>query len=140
MFILAISQQIHLIEDEEALLTYLDNIGKCKVPTDHRISFKLQSALVVLSYPGGPLFPTRNVRTAAKNVVNILYPTGRYSRRLVNLFFRILHPYYWPNDALYWIKQNLIALFKLYVMYIIAFFSWLKTMLIPCIKDKSHKS
>lgn len=55
---------------------------------------KMKSLVYKHTLPGSPLFPTQHVRSVARATMDDLFPAGKYARRLVYLFFRLLHPYY----------------------------------------------
>ena len=59
-----------------------------------------------LGVNAGPLFPTREVRHAAKQTIDELIPSGRTVRAIVRIVFRLLHPYYWPASFLNWMLSK----------------------------------
>eukprot|EP00850_Spirogloea_muscicola_P006111 SM000028S10205 [mRNA] locus=s28:932255:936106:+ [translate_table: standard] len=99
IFVTEITNQLQKIRVEPVLLTYLQKTQALKgVELRTTTSIRLQSALYMLTSPGGPLFPTRPVRHAAWATLDTLYPVGRRFRHLISLGFRLLHPYYWPGS------------------------------------------
>eukprot|EP00898_Chlorokybus_atmophyticus_P006510 jgi/Chlat1/6860/Chrsp51S06569 len=92
--------QLQEVKVEPVLVRYLENLRAFKgMRFRTTTSLRLQAALYGLSTPGGPLYPPRSVRHAARFSLNALYPAGRRSRQLVSMVFRLLHPYYWPSSA-----------------------------------------
>jgi len=89
------------IRSEAALRRYLEAIASlCGSPflrtlrTSTRI--RLQGELYALTQPGGPRYASRAVNRIAFGALDMLFPHGRRTRRLVNLAFRFLHPQEWP--------------------------------------------
>ncbi|XP_062187331.1 uncharacterized protein LOC133890719 isoform X2 [Phragmites australis] len=62
-------------------------------------STRLKACLYSFTSPGGPTYPTRAVRHAAWNTLDLLFPVGRYPRHVISLFFRLLYPWYWPSSC-----------------------------------------
>ncbi|OAY77641.1 hypothetical protein ACMD2_13461, partial [Ananas comosus] len=60
---------------------------------------RLKACLYSFTSPGGPTYPTRAVRHAAWNTLDLLFPVGRYPRHVISLFFRLLYPWYWPSSC-----------------------------------------
>lgn len=76
----------------------------------------LQGELYSLTQPGGPRYASRAVNRLAFRTLDTLFPHGRRTRRLINLWFRFLHPQEWPwvwwdtitgaiRTAIRWIKS-----------------------------------
>jgi hypothetical protein len=64
------------------------------------------------------MYPTRPVRHAAWETLDVLFPIGRHSRLLISLFFRLLHPYYWPVSAWNFIRTTITAFYvRIYTMF-----------------------
>lgn len=63
---------------------------------------RLLSALAPFANPGGPLYPSREVRRAAVAASTALSPTGARVRRAVRLLFRLAYPLRYPGKALNW--------------------------------------
>jgi hypothetical protein len=57
---------------------------------------RLQGELYALTQPGGPRYASRAVNREAFAALDVLFPHGRRTRRLINLAFRFLHPQEWP--------------------------------------------
>jgi len=53
---------------------------------------RLYSVLLDLSTPGYPLYPTPDVKRAAKALLDTLFPVGRWWRTLIHFSFRCLRP------------------------------------------------
>lgn len=68
-----------------------------------KMKIKLQSALYRMWRPGGPYYPSRNVRHQAREMIDLLFPGGRFVRFLVNASFRLIHQYTWPRSLVFWI-------------------------------------
>lgn len=94
------------VRAEAAVLQYLDALGEIKrnsqVPnfissalrTATRV--RLQGELYALTQAGGPRYASRRINKVAFRTLDLLFPHGRRTRRLVNLAFRFLHPQEWP--------------------------------------------
>lgn len=87
------------------LFKQLDISSKCKV--------KLQAALYAATRPGPPNYPPRTVRHKAQEILDDLFPKGRYIRFLMNSSFRVLHHFTWPMSILYWFKDRIESLFRI---------------------------
>ena len=74
---------------------------------DWTCRIRLQAVLYSLGSPGGPMYPPRSVRQAARRVMDALFPRGRVARRAVNLCFRLLNPYRWPASLIHWLTRQL---------------------------------
>lgn len=59
-----------------------------------------QAELYSLTSPGGPRHASREIRHAALQALDTLFPAGATSRRLVGWTFRLLHPTEWPGSVL----------------------------------------
>lgn len=57
---------------------------------------RLQGELYALTQPGGPRYASRTINRRAFRTLDILFPHGRRTRRVINLAFRFLHPQEWP--------------------------------------------
>ncbi|KAG0582168.1 hypothetical protein KC19_3G039100 [Ceratodon purpureus] len=97
MFVTELTDQLQKVKVEPVLLHYLTSMKALKgVELRATTSTRLKTALYSFTAPGGPMYPTRPVRHAAWETLDALFPVGRHSRHLISLFFRLLHPYYWP--------------------------------------------
>jgi hypothetical protein len=113
MFTAELASHIEVLKDETILLSYLHH---CRVLQgvryeDRMTVLKLQSLFYNLSNPGGPLYPTRQVRTVADEVCRQIFPKGFTSRRLVRIMFAMLHPWYATKDFVYQLGSVLQLLF-----------------------------
>ena len=70
---------------------------------------RLRSGLQAFTSPGGPLFPTRAVRSMARRVLDAVFPQGVTTRRLVSLAFRMLSPYYAVESAQAFVWEGCVA-------------------------------
>lgn len=59
---------------------------------DSHSAARLLTALDALATPGGPLYPTAQVRRAARRATAAIFPDGHGARRSVQMCFRLLHP------------------------------------------------
>lgn len=97
------------VNNEDALVEFLRGLRAFRGwRLERRTSIKLQDMLYAFSSPGGPIFPTRPVRQAARATMDVLYPAGRRTRATVRFIFRLLHPYYWPSSVGYWVKASVL--------------------------------
>ncbi|XP_038682516.1 uncharacterized protein LOC119982949 isoform X4 [Tripterygium wilfordii] len=87
-------------------------------------STRLKACLYSFTSPGGPMYPTRTVRHAAWDALDLLFPVGRYPRHLISLFFRLLYPWYWPSSCWNFIVSCIKAV--LYSVLGLIFSSWAK--------------
>ncbi|KYQ92858.1 hypothetical protein DLAC_05446 [Tieghemostelium lacteum] len=103
IFVRGIIRHLSLIKHEETLIRYME---RCTIFSSWNINpttkVKLQSCLYSFTRPGGPTYPPRPVRVKSREVLGRLFPKGRFSRLLVNLFFRLLHPFYTVNSIFDW--------------------------------------
>ncbi|KAG8484786.1 hypothetical protein CXB51_021730 [Gossypium anomalum] len=85
-------------------------------------STRLKTCLYNFTSPGGPMYPTRAVRHAAWDALDLLFPVGRYPRHLISMFFRLLYPWYWPSSCWNFILCYIKAMF--YCLLRLIFSSW----------------
>ncbi|XP_028756996.1 uncharacterized protein LOC114716204 isoform X1 [Neltuma alba] len=100
IFVTELTDQLLKLKVEPVLLHYLSQI-KILQGMELRMttSTRLKSCLYSFTCPGGPMYPTRAVRHAAWQALDLLFPVGRYPRHLISLFFRLLYPWYWPSSC-----------------------------------------
>eukprot|EP01132_Coremiostelium_polycephalum_P003918 gene3918-4892_t len=107
IFVRGVIRHLSLIKHEEILIRYID---RCIVFKDWSLNpttkVKLQSCLYSLTKPGSPAYVPRSVRIASRNILDQLFPEGRLSRYTVNLFFRLLHPYYSAGSIIHWLYST----------------------------------
>ena len=91
-----------LAGDESALLRCLDGVHALEhvrdfetlVPAAHQL--RLEGALYRYMQPGGPFYPSKDVRRHARRALDALRPSGSRVRRGVNLLVHVLfYPSYW---------------------------------------------
>eukprot|EP00899_Mesostigma_viride_P001010 jgi/Mesvir1/1090/Mv17602-RA.1 len=88
-------RQVREIKVEPVLLAYLDSFRVYRgLPLGTTCRLRLQHGLYSFTVPGGPLYPPRSVRRAAKATLDCLYPLGSWSRTFIGSFWGLLHPYY----------------------------------------------
>ncbi|KAL6275904.1 hypothetical protein ACE6H2_019505 [Prunus campanulata] len=99
-FVIELADQLQKLKVEPVLLHYLSHITLLQ-GMDLRMatSTRLKACLYSFTSPGGPMYPTRAVRHAAWDALDLLFPVGRYPRHLISLFFRLLYPWYWPSSC-----------------------------------------
>jgi len=104
IFVIELTDQLQKLKVEPVLLNYLKSMRVLQgMELRMTTSIRLRSCLYSFTSPGGPMYPTRTVRHATFETLDLLFPAGRYSRHLISLFFRLLHPYYWPSSCWYFI-------------------------------------
>ncbi|PQQ00681.1 uncharacterized protein Pyn_36477 [Prunus yedoensis var. nudiflora] len=93
-FVIELADQLQKLKVEPVLLHYLSHITLLQ-GMDLRMatSTRLKACLYSFTSPGGPMYPTRAVRHAAWDALDLLFPVGRYPRHLISLFFRLLYPW-----------------------------------------------
>jgi len=95
-----ISLQLQKLKIEPVLLHYLSRMSILQgLELRLSTSTRLKACLYSFTSPGGPTYPTRAVRHAARNTLDLLFPVGRYPRHVISLFFRLLYPWYWPSSC-----------------------------------------
>ncbi|XP_057831180.1 uncharacterized protein LOC131041932 isoform X2 [Cryptomeria japonica] len=99
-FVIELTDQLQKLKVEPVLLNYLKCMRVLQAKEIRMTtSTRLKSCLYSFTSPGGPMYPTRAVRHAAWETLDLLFPVGRYPRHLISIFFRLLHPYYWPSSC-----------------------------------------
>eukprot|EP00268_Persea_americana_P045327 TRINITY_DN4616_c0_g1_i3.p1 TRINITY_DN4616_c0_g1~~TRINITY_DN4616_c0_g1_i3.p1 ORF type:complete len:224 (-),score=27.09 TRINITY_DN4616_c0_g1_i3:421-1092(-) len=100
IFVIELTDQLQRLKVEPVLLHYLSQM-RCLQGLELRMatSTRLKACLYSFTSPGGPMYPTRAVRHAAWDALDLLFPVGRYPRHLISLFFRLLYPWYWPSSC-----------------------------------------
>ncbi|KAH1220379.1 hypothetical protein GmHk_12G034044 [Glycine max] len=107
-----LTDQLQKLKVEPVLLHYLSEI-KILQGMELRMttSTRLKTCLYSFTSPGGPMYPTRAVRHAARESLDLLFPVGRYPRHLISLFFRLLYPWYWPSSCWNFVVSCIQAIF-----------------------------
>ncbi|KAJ1381812.1 hypothetical protein SESBI_44820 [Sesbania bispinosa] len=100
IFVTELTDQLQKLKVEPVLLHYLSEIKVLQgMELRMTTSTRLKTCLYSFTSPGGPMYPTRAVRHAAWEALDLLFPVGRYPRHLISLFFRLLYPWYWPSSC-----------------------------------------
>ncbi|KAL6847914.1 hypothetical protein ACP4OV_022042 [Aristida adscensionis] len=99
-FVIELTDQLQKLKIEPVLLHYLSRMSILQgLELRMSTSTRLKACLYSFTSPGGPTYPTRAVRHAAWNTLDLLFPVGRYPRHVISLFFRLLYPWYWPSSC-----------------------------------------
>jgi hypothetical protein len=95
MFVNEAVRAMAVMKSEVALIKYISDIsmfhGVNAVP-GRKTKTRLYALLLDLATPGYPLYPTRNVKTAAQHALDLLFPVGRFWRSIIHFGFRFLRP------------------------------------------------
>jgi hypothetical protein len=90
------------VRAEDACVKYLEMISSISsdilndsLRTSTRI--RLQGTIYSLTQPGGPRYASRRVNKFAFSVLDVLFPHGKRTRRIINLFFRFFFVMEWPS-------------------------------------------
>ncbi|XP_050214531.1 uncharacterized protein LOC126665698 [Mercurialis annua] len=111
-FVIELADQLQKLKVEPVLLHYLSRIKVLQgIELRMTTSTRLKACLYSFTSPGGPMYPTRAVRHAAWDALDLLFPVGRYPRHLISLFFRLLYPWYWPSSCWNFIMSCVEAIF-----------------------------
>ncbi|RYR23146.1 hypothetical protein Ahy_B03g068406 isoform B [Arachis hypogaea] len=112
IFVTELTDQLQKLKVEPVLLHYLSEIKVLQgMELRMTTSTRLKTCLYSFTSPGGPMYPTRAVRHAAWEALDLLFPVGRYPRHLISLFFRLLYPWYWPSSCWNFVMACLQALY-----------------------------
>ncbi|XP_021887622.1 uncharacterized protein LOC110806931 isoform X2 [Carica papaya] len=124
-FIIELADQLQKLKVEPVLLHYLSQMKVLQgMELRMTTSTRLKTCLYSFTSPGGPMYPTRAVRHAAWDALDLLFPVGRYPRHLISLFFRLLYPWYWPSSCWNFVISCIKAVFYSLLRFI--FSSWEK--------------
>ncbi|XP_062173101.1 uncharacterized protein LOC133878557 [Alnus glutinosa] len=124
-FVIELADQLQKLKVEPVLLHYLSHIKVLQgMELRMTTSTRLKTCLYSFTSPGGPMYPTRAVRHAAWDALDLLFPVGRYPRHLISLFFRLLYPWYWPSSCWNFVISCIKAV--LYSLLRLVFSSWEK--------------
>lgn len=122
-FVIELADQLLKLKVEPVLLHYLSQIKVLQgMELRMTTSTRLKACLYSFTSPGGPMYPTRAVRHAAWDALDLLFPVGRYPRHFISLFFRLLYPWYWPSSCWNFIISCIKAVF--YSLLGLLFSSW----------------
>lgn len=112
IFVIEISDQLQKLKVEPVLLHYLSQIKVLQgLELRMTTSTRLKTCLYSFTSPGGPMYPTRAVRHAAWDALDVLFPVGQYPRHIISLFFRLLYPWYWPSSCWNFVVSCIQAIF-----------------------------
>ncbi|GMJ08970.1 hypothetical protein like AT5G59960 [Hibiscus trionum] len=112
ILVIELTDQLQKLKVEPVLLHYLSQIKVLRgMELRMATSTRLKTCLYSFTSPGGPMYPTRAVRHAARDALDFLFPVGRYPRHLISLFFRLLYPWYWPSSCWNFIVSCIKAVF-----------------------------
>lgn len=124
-FIIELSDQLQKLKVEPVLIHYLSHIKVLRgLELRMTTSTRLKTCLYSFTSPGGPMYPTRAVRHAAWDALDLLFPVGQYPRHVISLFFRLLYPWYWPSSCWNFVMSCIQAIF--YSVLRLFFTSWEK--------------
>ncbi|XP_057772269.1 uncharacterized protein LOC130991866 [Salvia miltiorrhiza] len=123
IFVSELADQLQELKVEPVLLHYLSHI-KVLQGLEIRVatSTRLKTCLYSFTSPGGPMYPTRDVRHAAWDALDFLFPIGRYPRHIISFFFRLLYPWYWPSSCWNFVRSCVRAI--LYSVLLLLFSTW----------------
>ncbi|XP_022755746.1 uncharacterized protein LOC111303620 [Durio zibethinus] len=123
ILVIELADQLQKLKVEPVLLHYLLQIKVLQgMELRMATSTRLKTCLYSFTSPGGPMYPTRAVRHAAWDTLDLLFPVGRYPRRLISLLFRLLYPWYWSSSCGNFIVSCIKAVF--YFLLRLIFSSW----------------
>ncbi|XP_004505881.1 uncharacterized protein [Cicer arietinum] len=112
IFVNELTDQLQKLKVEPVLLHYLSEIKVLQgMELRMTTSTRLKTCLYSFTSPGGPMYPTRAVRHAAWEALDLLFPVGQYPRHLISLFFRLLYPWYWPSSCWNFVISCIQAIF-----------------------------
>ncbi|XWS28864.1 hypothetical protein CRYUN_Cryun25bG0108200 [Craigia yunnanensis] len=112
ILVIELTDQLQKLKVEPVLLYYLSQIKVLQgMELRMATSTRLKTCLYSFTSPGGPMYPTRAVRHAAWDALDVLFPVGRYPRHLISLSFRLLYPWYWPSSCWNFIASCIKSLF-----------------------------
>ncbi|KAI6685670.1 hypothetical protein NL676_031583 [Syzygium grande] len=95
IFVIELSDQLQKLKVEPVLIHYLSQLKYLQgMELRMATSTRLKACLYSFTSPGGPMYPTRAVRHAAWDALDLLFPVGQYPRHLISLFFRLLYPWW----------------------------------------------
>ncbi|KAK9157216.1 hypothetical protein Scep_003790 [Stephania cephalantha] len=123
IFIIELTDQLQKLKVEPVLIHYLSRMRVLQgLELRMTTSTRLKACLYSFTSPGGPMYPTRAVRHAAWDTLDLLFPVGRYPRHLISLFFRLLYPWYWPSSCWNFVASCITAI--VYSLLRLIFGSW----------------
>jgi len=112
-FVLENVRHVKAIKYESLLIKYIKAFKYFNaMELSDETNIKLQGCLYAFTTPGGPVYPTRNVRKEARPVLDFLFPRGALFRTIIRTFFRLFHPYYSTGSLLAWALDYITAIFQ----------------------------
>lgn len=117
MFVNEVVRTMRLIKNEDVLITYLScctYFQEEMVITGRKTRLRLYDLLCDLATPGYPSYPTPRVKLAARKAMDILWPYGKFWRRIIRFSFRFFRPLTWVVWFETRTKQILLLLFAIY--------------------------
>lgn len=131
MFANEIMRQIPTFRQERVIVTYLKCCqlftGSLEIP-GRKTHLRLHILLLDERTPGSPFYPTRPIREAAQEALDMLYPAGKISRSLLGYGFRLLHPLELYRSISYWALHpkefalSIVYWWRSWLSYIVLFF------------------
>ncbi|XP_066317169.1 uncharacterized protein [Miscanthus floridulus] len=87
-FVIELTDLLQKLKIEPVLLHYLSRMSILQgLELRLSTSTRLKACLYSFTSPGGPTYPTRAVRHAAWNTLDLLFPIGRYPRHVIKPVF-----------------------------------------------------
>jgi hypothetical protein len=111
---------LSVIRDEQMLISHINDFQYfLGLDISRKMRHKLQAALYALSTTA-----SRPVRHKAREVLDILFPHGRYARSFLNASMRVFHqPLLWPSSIYHWCTGKLWSIVQLPV----SVFQWVRS-------------
>lgn len=104
-----VTETLRHVSGERGLLRYLGALQQSR-GSPHFTAIRpvtrlmLESELYQLTAVGGPRYLPRTVNSAAFAALDVLFPRGQWSRRLISWVARFIHPTEWP-----WVAKDAAA-------------------------------
>jgi hypothetical protein len=103
---------VHLrsLKRQDSIETYIYGLqGLSGVPMQRAVANRLHAALHVFATPGGPVFPSPQVRAVATETIENLFPRGSSVRHAVHLACRLLHPVRAAYSCCNWTRNRTVS-------------------------------
>jgi hypothetical protein len=102
MLVAELLAELSVLRSAPVIVTYLRVAAALQcVPLSPRAAAALEASLYAFSTPGGPHYPSRMVRDAARAALAVLRPQGLVARVFVRSLFRLVRPWYATRSALH---------------------------------------
>lgn len=125
IFVIELSDQLQKLKVEPVLIHYLNQLKYLQgLELRMTTSTRLKTCLYSFTSPGGPMYPTRVVRHAAWDTLDLLFPVGQYPRHVISFFFRLLYPWYWPSSCWNFVQSMILTVFD-YIVHLL-YSAWAK--------------